>query len=306
MGIKSVVVSNITNDSILLTWQTTVAASTEADIGIVDAAGNWTPGRVNSGAADATSHSYTITGLTAGSSYRVAAQSFDSTNTFAYLPVDDGSSPVNFNTLAATVVGPPPTLTPPSADGVVVSWTTTSPGMGTVYYAPDGGTQMSQVDDSGVSSTSHKVTLNDLVSSTHYNCHYETDLDGSNINVVSAPFDFTTTQSVSLDPPGHVAMTATPARVEVGDSSTVCVQVLKQDGSPQSGIPVAFSLGMGHAGVTPVAASGLTDATGLCKAQFTVTDIPPDRLKGRRFVVALVGDTSIKQKRRRVMLVGMK
>jgi hypothetical protein len=233
--------------------------------------------------------------------------SYDLSVTWSDGSVDDnGPSSVTLPAQTVTQTGPPPVVSPPVPDATIITWNTDSPGMGTVYYTPANGTEMSAPDDSDTSSTAHKVTLTDLIGSTPYTCHYETDLDDSDVNVVSNDFTFTTLPTVSVDPPGHVAMRALPCRLKVGGTSMVTVQVLKRDGSPQPGIAVEFSLGIGHATGTLSVTKSETDLNGQCQTAFTVQTIPPQQMRGRRFVVALVGDPSIKQKRRRALVVGLK
>lgn len=106
MGIKAVVVSNVTESGAQVAWTTDVASSTELDWGLLDAQGGWTPARLRSADPDSTAHSVTLSGLQAGAAYRVQPQSMDNQVSFAYLPCDDGSSPAEFSTLAATGSGP--------------------------------------------------------------------------------------------------------------------------------------------------------------------------------------------------------
>ncbi len=308
MGIKNVRVENITAVSAELAWETTVPASTVVDVGPV-VNGTWEVGRRDSAEADSLDHRMVLDGLSSTTLYRAAAVSFDGTDTFNFLPVDDGSSPKEFTTLQAgggTVVGPPPTVSTPTADSVTIAWTTAEAGVGMVTYRPDGGVDMQAYDVNDAPALDHQVVLEDLVGGTRYSCHYETDLEGSDVTVVSEEFSFDTQPSASVEAPGHVAICSQPVRVKVGRASTIKVQVLKRDGTPQAGIPIAFSLGAGRAEGTLSATSGSTNARGICKVSFTVTAIPAARRKARRFVVALVGQAGGNQKRRRTVVVGLK
>jgi|GEM_PF-3446387 hypothetical protein len=102
MGISKLTISGIGSTGATVAWTTDVPSSTELDFGPVDASGNWTAARLPALGADTTSHVYPLTGLAPSSAYRVQAQSYDGTNTFSYLPCDDGSSPSDFSTTAAS------------------------------------------------------------------------------------------------------------------------------------------------------------------------------------------------------------
>jgi hypothetical protein len=292
--------------SAVVTWTTDIPADSSVSYGPGAGPGGAVGKQTDSNFV--TAHSITLPGLSASTGYFALIVSSDPDgDVLGYDPSNPGPSGiVTFTTPAPPPPPPPPPVVqPPTSNSVVINWTSSSAGLGTAFYTPAGGVQMSQPEDSEVPSTSHQATLTDLLGSTNYSGYCETDLESTNVDEVTAPFSFTTQQSVSTDPPGHVAMTAVPSRVKVGGVSSVCVQVLQRDGSPQVGIPVAFSLGAGRAGVTPATATGLTGADGQCHVQFTVTDIPPKQIKGRRFVVAMVGAAGGPQKRRRTLLVGL-
>jgi hypothetical protein len=197
-----------------------------------------------------------------------------------------------------------------TATGVVISWNSSDPGLGTVSYQRQGGdgTWLSASDDSGVSSTAHQVTLDDLIGSSTYNYTFSTNFDDPSLpDALSAQDSFNTAaEAGGGDKPGKVGVSVQPASIQVGQAATVTAQILKKDGTPQSGIPVAFSLGAGHAEGTLSSAGGVTDAKGCCAVSFNATGLPAGRKRARRFVVALAGDPSGKQKRRRALVIVMK
>jgi hypothetical protein len=192
------------------------------------------------------------------------------------------------------------------ATSVALAWNSSDPGMGSVSYQRSGdATWLQASDDSGISSTAHQVTLQDLIGSSTYAYTFSTDFDDPSLtDVTSSQASFSTPADPSSgDKPGKVAVSASPAKIKVGDSSVISVQILKNDGSPQAGIPVAFSLGAGQADGNLSAASGTTDAKGSCQVSFSASALPAGRKRARRFVVALAGDPSGKQKRRRALVV---
>ncbi len=158
-AISNVTATGITNNAATITWTTDQASSSQVGYGTTTSYGS--SSALDS--AQVTSHSVTISGLSANTlyHYRVLSGNANGTRT---------SIDFTFSTFG------PPTITSPSANNitatsVVITWTTSSPTNGTVNY----GTTASYgnaTTDTNTSTTSHSVTLTNLSPTTtyHYQC----------------------------------------------------------------------------------------------------------------------------------------
>lgn len=247
------------------------------------------------------SHSLAVDGLAQGADYFVKVSSNDELgDPLGYDPASNNGL-LAFHSPSGTVTGPPPTVTT-GPGGAVVSWNTDKPGVGMVVYRQPADTVDFQETEEA-SATSHKIELTDLVGKTTYTCHYETDLDDSDVTIVSDPFSFTTPDGPA-DPVGHVCISAQPVRIHMQGKSTITVQVRKRDGSAQPGYGVAFSLGAGKMEGSLSDDSANTDANGQCQVAFTAKSVPAGRKKARRFVVAVISGGG-KSKRKRAVVIGL-
>lgn len=304
--ISDISVANVVNGSQVdatVTWSTDIQADSKVSFG-KGAPGSPILGVLRDG-SQSTSHALVLGGLDPDSDYFAVVASSDGFGTPLGYAAGNGS--VSFHTPSAGPIvepGPPPTVGAPSSDSVQISWATAAPGLGMVVYRRDGDSQdLQEAEES--SGTAHQVTLSDLASGTKYRCHYETDLDDSDVTIVSADFEFSTADAPGNDEaPGRVGICASPAVVQVGSASTITVQVIKRHGEPQAGIPVQFTLGNGKAEGSLSVGSAVTDAQGRCSTVFTVTGIPGQRRKAHRRVKAQVGAAGGKQKHKGTRVIG--
>lgn len=192
-SISSLVVSDITDTSAKITWTTDESSSTSVDYG-----GDESYGSTATGDGNTTSHSVTISGLTANTTYHYDISSSDSTgntansgdNTFSTAKSGYTGTTVTGTVTTTTItrtVGPSPTPTPvPDRSPPVISITTklekvyTAPpqidgrasdpsGVASVEYSLDGGISFLPVDE---------LTSPGKTSTTFHLIPYQTD-DGN-------------------------------------------------------------------------------------------------------------------------------
>ena len=192
---KGPIISSITatpeTTSATITWTTDVASTSRVDYGT-------SPSSLNLNVADSTlvtSHSLTLSGLAAGTTYYFRVTSADSTGHSSTSPSPNGS-PLSFTT---TALNAPPAISTvtaiPGSSSAQVSWTTNVPATTVVNYGTSPSSLTSLVSD-GTLVTAHTATLNGLTSGTTY--YYRvTSADASNNSATfpatgNAPLSFTT------------------------------------------------------------------------------------------------------------------
>ena len=180
--ITAVTASGISSTSATITWTTDQTASTLVNYGTTTAYGSQST--LNS--ALVTSHTVTLTGLTASTNYNYAVTSTNGGGT--------PTSSVNFT--FATTATPAPVITAVAASGInstsaTITWTTDQTASTLVNY----GTTTAYGSQSTLNSTlvtAHTVTLTGLTASTTYN-YAVTSSNGGGTSATSANFTFATT-----------------------------------------------------------------------------------------------------------------
>jgi len=219
---------------------------------------------------------------------------------------DSGSQDLSTDQVYPAVVAtqdPTPGISTPTATGVTITWNSSASGVGAVNYNVDGNSTIMQ-EAEAASTTSHSVSLSDLLGATKYDFTYQTDFDDPTQPLaVSAEFNFSTAADTGPgDPPGRLGISVSPSRIAVGKTSSVTAILVKRDGSPVAGVPIAFSLGDGQAQGSLSISNGSTDASGKCVTIFTASGIGAKPLKARRFVVVVAG-TGSQTKRHRALII---
>jgi len=180
--ISGVSTGSITATGATITWTTNVPTSSQVNYGTTAAYGQ----KSALSSSLVTSHSVTLTGLSASTLYHYQAVS-----------VDESNNQVSSTDYTFTTAAPPlPVITGVSAGsitatGATITWTTNVPTSSQVNY----GTTAAYGQQSALNSsleTSHSVALSGLSPSTLY--HYQAvSVDGSNNQVSSTDYTFTTT-----------------------------------------------------------------------------------------------------------------
>jgi len=194
--ISAVAASSITSSGAIITWATNVPATSQVNYGTTAAYGQTSP--LNSSLV--TSHSVTLSGLTASTLYHFQVKSADAANNQAT------SADFTFTAAAAAT---PPTISALAASSIssssaTITWATNVPATSQVNY----GTTAAYGQGSALNSslvTSHSVTLSGLTASTLY--HFQAkSADAANNQATSADFTFTT--SAAAAPPTISAVAA--------------------------------------------------------------------------------------------------
>jgi hypothetical protein len=188
--ISAVASSNITTSGATITWTTNVAATSQVNYGTTATYGQ--SSTLNSSLV--TSHSVTLTGLTASTLYHFQVESTDASNNQA--------SSTDFTFTTAGVATPPVISAVASSNitssGATITWTTNVAATSQVNY----GTTATYGQSSTLNSslvTSHSVALTGLTASTLY--HFQVkSTDASNNQASSTDFTFTTTAAQSSGP----------------------------------------------------------------------------------------------------------
>jgi parallel beta-helix repeat protein len=206
LSISAAASSAVASDTATITWTTNLAASSQVDYGTTANYGQSSP--LNTSMA--TSHTVTLSGLSASTTYHYRAKSTDASNNQV------ASADFTFTTTAAAT---PPTI---SAVGVnvitssaaTIVWTTNVAANSQVEYGTTVNYgQSTPVDASLV--TSHSVALSGLASSTLYHYHVKST-NSSNLQATSGDFTFTT--SAAATPP---VITAVAASSITSSSATI-------------------------------------------------------------------------------------
>jgi hypothetical protein len=211
--ISNVAASSITATGATITWSTNEASDSQVLYGATSAYGSSSP--LNPAAV--TSHSVTLTGLTAGTTYHYAVKSADAANNSAT------STDFTLTTLAQDTTPPVIsniTVTNITTTGATVSWTTDEASNSQVVY----GTTASYGSASALNSslvTAHTVTVTGLSANTIYHFAVKSQDASSNL-ATSSDGTFTTAtsggggSSYSLWP-----ATTVPGTIDEGPDSAV-------------------------------------------------------------------------------------
>ena len=195
--ISNVQVSNVTNTSATITWDTDVPSDSKVQYGMTTSYGSTTP----VDPTYVTSHSVTLTGLTPGTIYHYRAIS-DNANGSALSPDDTfaTSGPPSIMNVAAGNL---------TASSATITWTTTTPADSTVNYGLTS-SYGNQVSDA-VLVTSHSVNLTGLTASTTYN--YQVVSTNAQGTATSTNYTFTTASPPSLSGVAVSGVTTTSATI---------------------------------------------------------------------------------------------
>jgi alpha-L-arabinofuranosidase len=180
--ISAVTATSISSTSATITWTTDQATSSQVNYGTTTGYGSASP--INSSLV--TSHSVTLTGLTAGTTYNYDVVSANSSSI--------STTSTNFTFTTSTVAGAPviSSVTAGSITGTsaVITWTTDLASTSLVNY----GTATTYGSSSTLNSsltTSHSVTLTGLTAGSTYN-YDVVSATGGGLSTTSANFTFTT------------------------------------------------------------------------------------------------------------------
>jgi Domain of unknown function (DUF4082)/Purple acid Phosphatase, N-terminal domain len=206
--ITNVGTSSITDTTALISWTTNEAANSQVNYGTTTAYGSSTALDSNS----VTSHSETVSGLTANTTYHYQVLSRDSNGNlgvsadFTFTTAAPGSAFPVISSVGSSSI---------TASGAVITWTTNEATTSQVNYGTTAAYGSSSSLDSSLV-TSHSVTLSGLTGSTLY--HYQVlSRDSSGNLTASGDYTFTTVaQCCTIWPP-----TATPTTVTQNDPSAV-------------------------------------------------------------------------------------
>jgi Purple acid Phosphatase, N-terminal domain len=216
--ISTVSASNITTSGATITWTTNIATNSQVNYGTTTAYGQ----KSALNASLLTSHTVTLSGLTASTSYHYQAVSADGSGNQAI------STDFTFTTTATT---PLPTISAVASSnitssGATITWTTNTATSSQVKYGTTAAYgQASALNASLV--TSHSVTLSGLTASTLY--HFQAvSVDGSGNQIASTDFTFTTSSGVTLPTISAVAssnITSTGATITWTTNTATSSQV---------------------------------------------------------------------------------
>jgi hypothetical protein len=186
------IVATPTHNSVVITWDTDEAASSYVDYGTTASYGTTTSETDTS--PRVTSHSVSISGLSAATTYHFRLNSKDaatnlgqsSDQTFTTSAAPDTTAPVISNVVAT-----------PSETSVVITWDTNENASSIVDYGPTNsyGTSTAETDTSP-RVTSHSVTITGLTASTTY--HYRVKSNDASSNLATGS-DGTFTTSAAPD-----------------------------------------------------------------------------------------------------------
>jgi hypothetical protein len=195
-AISAVSASGITASSVTITWTTDQPSSSQVQYGTTTAYGSSTT--LNSSLV--TSHSVTISGLTAGTAYNFAVLSSNSSG------IQTISGNFTFTTLTV-----PPVISAVASSGITttsatITWTTDQASSSQVEYGttPAYGS-LTSLNSAPV--TSHSVTISGLAPGTTYN-YAVLSSNASNQQATSANFTFTTS-TLPTTPPTISAVSVT-------------------------------------------------------------------------------------------------
>lgn len=173
--ISNVQSSGVTNNAATITWTTDITSTSRVEYGTTTSYGNFSP----LDSTLVTSHSVTLSGLSANTTYHYRVISAKGSGTAT-------SSDYTFTTL-----GPPTITTGPSVDAATttatITWTTNVSASTTVHYGP---TSSYGSTATGSTGTSHSVTISGLTAATTY--HYKVVSTNAYGTIESTDLTFTT------------------------------------------------------------------------------------------------------------------
>jgi len=178
--ITNVNVTNITDDSAIITWDTNVPASGTVEYGLTTAYGN-----TKTGAGGVTKHSVTLTGLEKGTTYNYKVISTDSENRTTesanyFFTTTDSTVPTEITGIQ---------VTEKTVSSVTITWTTDQAAGSVVEYGSDS-SYGNMASGQGLT-TEHSVFVSDLAPSTTYHFRVKST-NINNITAVSSDRTFTT------------------------------------------------------------------------------------------------------------------
>ncbi|MEM3396507.1 MAG: S8 family serine peptidase [Thermoplasmata archaeon] len=180
--ISNVAASGITANSATITWTTD-----EASTSVVEYGTTTSYGQTATGSSGVTSHSVTLSGLTASTTYHFRVKSADAAGNLAT------SSDYTFTTSSASDTTPP-VISNVAASGITansatITWTTDEASTSVVEYGTTTSYGQTATGSSGV--TSHSVTLSGLTASTTYHFRVKSADAAGNL-ATSSDYTFTT------------------------------------------------------------------------------------------------------------------
>jgi hypothetical protein len=193
LNASGVSTSSITQNSAVITWQTNKPSDSQVDYGTTTAYGSGSP--ANSSLV--TSHSVTLTGLSASTTYDYQIRSQDAGGSVVVL------GNYSFKTTAAADTTPP-TISGVASSGVssnaaTISWTTNEASDTQVQYGTTAAYGSSTTLNTALV-TSHTASLSGLIASTTY--HYRVkSKDAAGNMATSGDFTFATTATPDTTPP---------------------------------------------------------------------------------------------------------
>ncbi|MES2225673.1 MAG: fibronectin type III domain-containing protein [Patescibacteria group bacterium] len=186
----SAIASSTTQTGATITWTTNESSDSRVDFGLTSSYGT-----ASSSVATSTSHSITLSGLTASTLYHFRVQSTDATSHAAT------SSDLTFTTAAVPDTTPPIISSIASSTtqtGATVTWTTNEGSDSRVDYGTS--SSYGTASTSAALLTSHSITLSGLTASTLYHFRVQSTDASSNV-ATSSDLTFTTTAVPDTTPP---------------------------------------------------------------------------------------------------------
>lgn len=187
-AITSVTASNITSSSATIAWTTDQAASSKVFYGTTTPVDVATALSVSDGAS-VTSHSLTLTGLAASTTYHIVVESTDGASNTTR------SAETSFVTLSPELMISNVGASSITSSSALVSWTTNEPATSKVYFTTDAtvGTSTAPWVSSSAFTANHVMALGGLAASSTYSYIAES-ANASGTVVASPQASFTTSR----------------------------------------------------------------------------------------------------------------
>ena len=223
LSLSGVASSGTTSNTAKITWTTNVPANSQVDYGTSTSYGQSSP----LDSSMVTSHSVSLSGLSASTLYHYRVKSTDAYSNQAT------SADYTFTTSAASA---PPTISAVAASnvtasGAMITWTTNVAANSQVDYGTTTNYGQSSPLDSSMA-TSHSVSLSGLSASTLY--HYRANSADTNGNqATSSDFTFTTTAPPN---PGSLSVSISAPVPGATVSGTVTITASAPDSVPITGV----------------------------------------------------------------------
>jgi len=214
--ITSIATSGISQTSATITWTTDTSANSQVNYGPTTSYGS-----SMANAAYVTSHSVTLSGLTAGTLYHFDVQSADPSNNLATSPDFSFTTPAALPIISSVLASG---ITQSSA---TISWATNVPTNGQVKYGLTAAYgNVSALVDNAVKTTTHTIGISGLSAGTLY--HYQAvSMDASGNTASSSDNTFTAQLGPDTTPP-TVSIT-NPAVSGLTVSSTILISSVASD-----------------------------------------------------------------------------